>query len=108
MRILLKEVVLHLPDTVKAEPVGELNLFERVMNQLLFAVLASGTGKLMFIEESEPHLACSLPARPAGASRRFVAEHDCRTGSEHAADPCATEIFAVAPDSIINTYGFKF
>ena len=39
VRVLLEEVVLDLPDVVDAEPVGQLDLVERVLEQLVLAVL---------------------------------------------------------------------
>ena len=44
VRVLLEEVVLDLPHVVDAERVGELDLLERVLDQLVLAVLAS-TGR---------------------------------------------------------------
>ena len=44
MRVLLEEVVLDLPDDVEAEPVGELDLVERVLDQLELAALSHGRG----------------------------------------------------------------
>ena len=35
VRVLLEEVVLDLPDVVDAQPVGELDLLERLVDQLL-------------------------------------------------------------------------
>ena len=58
MRVLLEEVVLDLPDVVEAEPVGELDLVERVAEQRVLAALAlPGPGVLVLVEDPEAHSA---------------------------------------------------
>jgi hypothetical protein len=49
MGILLQEVVLDLPGVVVAEPVGQLDLGQRVLEQLVLAALRPGRG-LMLVE----------------------------------------------------------
>ena len=44
MRVLLEEVVLDLPDEVEAQAGGQLDLLERVGDQLSLAVLPHGRG----------------------------------------------------------------
>src|SRR3546814_3388717 len=56
VRILLQEVMLHLPGIVVAEPVGELDLGERVLEELILATLLPRPRELMFVEDrSEEH-----------------------------------------------------
>jgi hypothetical protein len=55
--VLLEEVVLHLPDAVEAEAVGELALLERLLHQLVLGVLVPGPGELVLVEETELHVA---------------------------------------------------
>src|SRR3546814_20303505 len=64
VRILLQEVMLHLPGIVVAEPVGELDLGERVLDELILATLLPRPRELMFVEDAE------LPG--ASASRSEV------------------------------------
>src|SRR5215212_8852140 len=57
--VLLEEVVLHLPHVVDAEAIGQLDLLERVRDQLLLCVLRPGARQLMLVEDPESH-GCSL------------------------------------------------
>ena len=62
--VLLEEVVLDLPDVVDADPVGEHDLLERVLQQLVVGALAGpGPRVLMFVEGPEAHPK-SLPLSP--------------------------------------------
>ena len=53
--VLLEEVVLHLPDVVEAQPVGQLDLVEGVLEQDVLVVGTPRTGQLVFVEDPEPH-----------------------------------------------------
>ena len=55
VRIFLEEVVLDLPDVVEAQPVGELDLVERVLEQLLLAPVVPRPRQLMLVENAEFH-----------------------------------------------------
>jgi hypothetical protein len=55
VRVLLEEVVLDAPRVVEAEPVGELDLREGVVQELVFAVLPPGAGQLQLVEDAESH-----------------------------------------------------
>ena len=55
MGILLQEMVLDLPGVVVSELVRELDLGERVLEQIVFSVRGPGSGKLMLVEDSELH-----------------------------------------------------
>ena len=57
MRVFLQEVVLHLPDVVVAKPVGQFELGERLLEQVVFAGFRPGTGQLVFVEDAEFHVA---------------------------------------------------
>ena len=58
VRVLLEEVVLDLPDVVEAEPVGQLDLRQRVLQQrVLGALLLPGPGVLVLVEDPEAHFA---------------------------------------------------
>ena len=54
-RVLLEEVVLDLPRVVVAEPVGELDLVEAVLEQLVLAVVGPRARELVLVEDPEPH-----------------------------------------------------
>ena len=66
--ILLEEVVLDHPGVVVAEPVRELNLGERVLEDLVLAPLRPGPRDLMLVEDAEPHPRAPLNARAAIAA----------------------------------------
>ncbi len=55
MRIFLEEVMLDFPGVVDAEFVGELDLIERILEQLQLIALFPGTRQLMLIEDAELH-----------------------------------------------------
>ena len=59
VRVLLEEVVLDLPHVVDAEGVGELDLLQRVLDQLLLAALLPRAGVLVLVEDPELHAATS-------------------------------------------------
>ena len=65
MAVLLEEVVLDLPGVVVAEPVGELDLVERVLEERVLALLGPWPGQLELVEDSELHLLL-LVIRTAG------------------------------------------
>jgi hypothetical protein len=53
--VLLEEVVLDLPHVLDAEPVGELDLFERVVDERLLARLIPRPAHLVLVEDAELH-----------------------------------------------------
>ena len=55
VRVFLEEVVLDLPGVVEAEPVGEHDLVQRVVEQRVLVALAPGLGQLQLVEDPEPH-----------------------------------------------------
>ena len=55
VRVLLEEVMLHLPGIVVAEPVGQLDLRQRVLEQPILALPAPRPRKLMLVEDPESH-----------------------------------------------------
>ena len=55
VRIFLEEVVLDLPRVVDAEPVGEFDLIERVLEQALLVAVVPRPRQLMFVEDAEFH-----------------------------------------------------
>ncbi len=57
--------MLDLPDIVDAEPVGELDLVERLLVKPQLRILRPGLWQLMLVEESEFH--CSYPILPAAS-----------------------------------------
>src|SRR5439155_11297223 len=77
MRVLLEEVVLDAPRVVEAEPVGELDLRERVLEELVLATFLPRTGKLELVEDPELHLAEAYRNRSAMRGGR---ERDWRRG----------------------------
>src|SRR4051812_30673969 len=60
--VLLEEVVLDLPHVVDAERIRELDLLERVLDQLVLGTFVPGTGKLVLVEDPELHCPTSSPA----------------------------------------------
>jgi hypothetical protein len=55
VRVLLEEVVLHLPEVLHAQRVGQLDLVEGVGDELLLAGLGPGPGQLVLVEDAELH-----------------------------------------------------
>ena len=55
VRVLLEEVMLDFPRVIDAEPVGELDLRQRVLKQALLAVRLPGARQLVFVEDPEAH-----------------------------------------------------
>ena len=70
VRILLKEMVLDLPNIVDAEPVGELDLVEGLLVKPQFGVLGPRLGQLMLVEKSEFHPRFPSCVVPSPASLR--------------------------------------
>src|SRR5207302_11219433 len=79
VRVLLEEVVLDLPRVVVAEPVGQLDLGQRVLEQAVLAVRAPGARELVLVDDAELHgatltgqyctaSAWSLTTPPSGAT----------------------------------------
>ena len=66
VRILLEEVVLDLPGKVVAEPVGELDLVERVLVELELAFRRPRARQLQLVEYAELH---ALPSSRGRASQ---------------------------------------
>ena len=58
--------MLHLPGVVDAEPVGQLHLVQRVLEQALLGALGPRARELMLVEDAELHL---VPPAEALASR---------------------------------------
>ena len=63
--VLLQEVVLDLPDVLDAERVGQLDLVERVRDQLVLGAVVPGSPDLVLVEDAELH---GQPAAAATAS----------------------------------------
>jgi hypothetical protein len=59
VRILLEEVVLDLPRVVDAKPVGQLDLAERVLEELELAAFRPRARELVLVKDAEAH--CSSP-----------------------------------------------
>ena len=68
VRVLLEEVVLHLPGVVVAEPVRELELRQRVLVEIALAARAPGLRKLEFDRRRRPHVTTSRAPCPRAAS----------------------------------------
>ena len=71
MRVLLEEVVLDLPHGVEPEPVGELDLVERVAQQLLLGVRVPRARELVLVEDPEAHARASYPCRGPACERTY-------------------------------------
>ena len=55
MRVLLEKVVLDLPGVIDPEPVGQFDLVQRLLEELLFASLDPRPRELVFVEDPELH-----------------------------------------------------
>ena len=64
-------MVLHLPGVIDAEPVGQLDLGQRVLEELELGPVFPGPRQLVLVEDPESHrqlLSCQRSApRPGGA-----------------------------------------
>src|SRR5439155_2673540 len=80
VRVLLEEVMLHLPHAVEPHPVGQLHLLERVGQQPLLRPFFPWARELVLVEQTEPHAAmlghrgCSPQLRE---SARWMDRNDC-------------------------------
>jgi hypothetical protein len=81
--VLLEEVMLDLPDVVDAETVGELDLGERILEQLVLAAAVPRTGKLVLVEESETHGLSPKSVVPTEAERSEAQWRDLFFSSYH-------------------------
>jgi hypothetical protein len=63
VRVLLEEVVLHLPREVDAEAVGQLDLVERILEELVLVPLVPGARDLVLVEDAELHDSSSWGGR---------------------------------------------
>ncbi len=61
--VLFEEVMLDLPSVVDAEPIGQLDLGQRVLEQLQLGAVVPGPGELVLIEDAELH-GCLLEIGP--------------------------------------------
>ena len=71
--VFLQEVVLDLPGVVVAEPVGEHDLLQRLVEQPRLVALVPGLGQLVLVEDPEPHGRPPPPSRPLPALRADLA-----------------------------------
>ena len=55
VRVLLEEVVLDLPHVVEPDLVGQLDLVERVLDELLLTGVGPRAGQLVLVEQAELH-----------------------------------------------------
>src|SRR5258708_8216348 len=74
MRVFLEEMVLDLPDVIEAEPVGELDLIERVLIKPALGIVIPRTAgelrQLVFVEQTEFHWRLTLSINPLPRLRR--------------------------------------
>src|SRR5882672_5742041 len=82
MAVLLEEVVLRLPNHVESQPVGKLDLLQRLVEDPVLGVGVPRLGNLVFVEQTElqagisPELICDDVnyRRPPSTAQR-VAQH---------------------------------
>ena len=53
--VLLEEVVFDLPDVLEPQRVGQLDLFEGIVQQAMFGAVSPGSTHLMLVEDTELH-----------------------------------------------------
>ena len=90
--VLLEEVVLDLPHVVDAEPVGELALLERVLDQRVLGVFLPRARELVLVEDPELHAGPSAGRTPALRRRcgRASTSASCSAVSTARSDAIAT------------------
>ena len=103
VRVLLEEVVLDLPDVVDADPVGELDLLERVVQQPLLGVLGPGPRQLVLVEDAESHLVAPLRSVAAAdvGLRRAMSNSGRRRAVGVAAAPIAGDSLGDDPAALL-------
>ena len=76
--VLLEEVVLHFPRVIDAEPVGKLDLRQRVLEELELGSLIPRAGELVLVENAELHLphfpSARMPAGVRSCGRHYYAD----------------------------------
>ena len=72
--VFLQEVVLDLPGVVVAQPVGEHDLLQRLVEQPRLVALVPGLGQLVLVEDPEPHASLrwlvAASERPIASARK--------------------------------------
>ena len=76
VRVLLEEVVLDLPHVVDAQPVRELDLLERVLEQPVLGVVVPRAGQLVLVEDAELYLGGKWIGGGGTGHRKFVLRTD--------------------------------
>src|SRR4051794_33593595 len=82
VRVLLEEVVLDLPRVVDPDPVGVLDLLERVLDQLVLGVGRPRPRQLVLVEDAEFHAAPTVDSEwnpSSTAARRGCEARACST-----------------------------
>src|SRR5579875_3155645 len=78
VRVLFQEVMLDLPRVIEAEPIGELHLLERLLNQAKLAALVPRPRELMLVEDPELHAGWSTGrASPRSIAPEPTAQPRC-------------------------------
>src|SRR3954451_2891215 len=112
VRVLLEEVVLDLPDVVEADAVGQLDLVERIGDQLSLGVLGPRARELVLVEDAEAHRAAIVreaaptrgrargawPWRPRPARRSPRARGRRRRAAARPGGPAARRPAPARPD----------
>src|ERR1700759_1307277 len=87
VRVLLKEMMLHHPGIVVAKLIGELELLERLLQQVVFAGRRPWPRQLMLIEHAKLHAQCSF--RQIGTvSESYSYSQSYRTPIARGANSC--------------------
>ena len=74
--VLLEEVVFDLPDVVEAQSVGQLDLVEGVLEQLVLVALFPWPGNLVLVEDAELHRSDPRTAPSPEPDRRVRCAYD--------------------------------
>src|SRR3954454_24926080 len=89
VRGLLEEVVLDLPGVVEPEPVGELDLVEAVLEQLVLGVVGPRPRQLVLVEDPEFHAADPIPRLLVAPAKHMCVVRAARTkGQSYTAATC--------------------
>src|SRR5437762_9253339 len=95
------------PRIVVAEPIGELDLTERVLQEVVLASLAPGTGQLMLVEDAELHACAPWPAPIRGRRRVQRTGGQCRGQARRrtCGESPARKVHAYWPMNFVNSSG---
>src|SRR5579875_11205 len=78
MAVLLEEVVLDFPGMIDAEPIGQFDLLQRVLEEFQLGAILPGTRQLMLVEDAKLHRCSPSPPQCLWPTRRPMLHYGCK------------------------------